>query len=103
MTPNDTETCLLSVRVRADGCTAHVAVYENGLTIGPRPGRGRLVTWTEVSRLADGPPADRYGVVINGRLMMVFEEESEAEDRAADQRQLGMTVTVIRVPVSVTA
>jgi hypothetical protein len=77
-----------------------VVVYEHGLTIGIRPGRGRLVSWTEISRLADGPPADRYGVVVNGRLLMVLEDESEANDRAADQRQLGLEASVIRVPVS---
>lgn len=100
MTPTTPTTTLFSARVRAEGCTAHVVLYEHGLTIGSRPGRGRLVTWTEISRLADGPPADRFGVVVNGRLLMVLEEETEAQDRAADQRQLGLDAAVIRVPVS---
>lgn len=100
MSNTTTDTALFSVRVHADGCTAHVCIFQDGLTIGIRPGKGRLVSWTEVSRLADGPPADRYGVVVNGRLMMVFEEECEAHDRAADQRQIGLEATVIKVPVS---
>jgi hypothetical protein len=102
ITPDSSVTLpvLHRLRVTAEGCSAHVLVYEHGLTIGSRPGRGRLVTWSEVARLSDGPPADRFGVVVNGRLLMVLEEEADANDRAADQRQLGLDVAVIRVPVS---
>lgn len=101
--PAPAQSALHTARVRADGSTVHVVVYEAGLTIGSRPGRGRLVTWGEVLRVADGPPPDRFGVVVNGRLIMVMDEECEANDRAADQRQLGLDASVIRVPHSVTA
>lgn len=102
MTPLPDMQTLFTARVRAEGCTNHVVVYEPGLTIGSRPGRGRLVTWTEIMRLADGPPADRYGVVINGRLTQVFEDECDAQNAAADQRTLGVEAAVIKVPVSLT-
>jgi hypothetical protein len=92
---------LFSARVRVDGCTEFVVVYETGLTIGTRPGRGRLMTWSEISRLADGPPADRFGLVVNGRLFMVYEEETDAQNQAADQRALGNVADVIRVPINV--
>jgi hypothetical protein len=94
---------LYSARVRVGTDTQVLVVYENGMQLGSRPGRGRLVTWGEVSRLSDGPPADRFGLVVDGRLILICEEEQEANDRAADQRRLGLDVAVIRVPVTITA
>jgi hypothetical protein len=60
------------------------------------------VTWAEVARLAEGPPADLFGVVVDGRLLPKLEgEEEQANERAAGQRRLGSEASVIRVPVPV--
>lgn len=64
-----------------------------------RLGAGRLVTWREIVRLAEGPPADRFGIVVDGRMLITLEEETEANDRAAELRNMGSQVIVIRVPM----
>ncbi|MDB5310246.1 MAG: hypothetical protein JWO38_4448 [Gemmataceae bacterium] len=89
---------LFHTKLKIDGVYHWLTVYPAGLTLHFRPGRGRLVGWPEVVDLADGPPADRFGVVVDGRLVRVCDQEAEANDRAADQRQIGSAATVIRVP-----
>lgn len=99
MTPAPTDlTALFSRRVRADGCACHFVVYETGVTIGSRIGRGRLVTFGEILCLSEGPPPDRYGVVVGGRLGTIYDSEGDAQDAAANQRTLGLDAVVIRVP-----
>ncbi|HEY1188430.1 MAG TPA: hypothetical protein VGE74_12335 [Gemmata sp.] len=100
MTPTGIEV-IYQARVRADGTPYHLSICQDGLIIGFRPGKGRLVLWSEVVKLADGPPADRYGVVVCNKLLIITEDENEANDRAAEQRTVGNEAFVIRVPVSV--
>ena len=95
------EALIQPVRVVVDGYRHWLTVHAGGLTIHPRPGGGRLVSWSEVLRLADGPPVDRFGVVVDGRLLTIIEDEQSANDRAAEQRRLGSEAAVIRVPTPV--
>src|SRR6187551_859351 len=94
------EEALFATRPHVGGINYHVVIFQEGITIHLRPGKGRLVRWSEIARIADGPAADRYGVVINGRLVAIFDEEPEELDRAANHRQIGMDARVIRVPVT---
>lgn len=91
---------LFSTQVKVDGVRHHLVVLPGGVQIGMRPGRGRVVPWSELVRLADGPPADQFGIVLDGRLAFVCGDEEEANDRAREQRAIGVSATVIRVPVS---
>jgi hypothetical protein len=89
------------VRVVVDGFRYWLTAYPEGLTLHMRLGAGRLVQWAEVARLAEGPPADRFGLVVDGRLASILDDETAANDRAAEQRRLGSDAGVIRVPVPV--
>ena len=60
-----------------------------------------MVHWPELVRLAEGPPADRFGLVVDGRLVGVLDDEPAAVDRAAEQRRLGSEAGVIRIPLPI--
>jgi hypothetical protein len=98
MTADNNDRLYPPLRVTADGIRHWVTLFPEGLTMHVRSDAGRLISWDEIARLAEGVAPDRHGVVVDGRLMKVFEQEFEAADWGAELRRLGSSVCLIRVP-----